>query len=168
MDMKQHGGKLLTKNYSHYYRFLTITFTFVSCLILSSCGYKEKMLKVYKNDESYCKYFGTISFFEKETHDNGNFLNFSSVTKIDDNNNEVEVDIRNEFHGNNFLIHSKNSKKVWDDLNPYIGQEISFVSCPVIFHHGYFPPIVQITFNEVEVLAFSDGKEALLESVNKM
>lgn len=168
MDMKQHGGKLLTKNYSHYYRFLTITFTFVSCLILSSCGYKEKMLKVYKNDESYCRYFGTISFFEEETHDNGNFLNFSSVTKIDDNNNEVEVDMRNEFHGNHFLIHSKNSKKVWDDLNPYIGQEISFVSCPVIFHHGYFPPIVQITYDDVEILSFKEGKEALLEFVNKM
>ena len=66
------------------------------------------------------------------------------------------------------MIYSKNSKKVWDDLNPYIGQEISFVSCPVIFNHGYFPPIVQITFNEVEVLTFSDGKEALLEFVNKM
>ena len=126
------------------------------------------MLKVYKNDESYCRYFGTISFFEEETHDNGNFLNFSSVTKIDDNNNEVEVDIRNEFHGNDFLIYSKNTEKVWNDLNPYISQEISFVSCLVIFHHGYFPPIVQITFNEVEVLTFSDGKEALLEFVNKM
>ena len=151
MDMKQHGGKLLTKNYSHYYRFLTITFTFVSCLILSSCGDKEKMLKVYKNDESYCKYFGIIA-----------------VELLHRPWNEVEVDMRNEFHGNDFLIYSKNTKKVWDDLNPYIGQEISFVSCPVIFHHGYFPPIVQITFNEVEVLAFSDGKEALLESVNKM
>ena len=166
--MKQHGGKLLTKKHSHYYRFLTITFTFVSCLILSSCGDKEKMLKAYNNDKNYYEFRGVISFFEKETHNNGNFLNFSSVTKKDDNNNEVEVDMRNEFHGNDFLIYAKNTEKVWNDLNPFIGQEIFFVSCPIIFHHGYFPPIVQITYDDVEILSFKEGKEALLESVGKM
>ena len=138
------------------------------CLSLSSCGDKEKMLEAYNNDKNYYEYRGVISFFEKETHDNGNFLNFSSVTKKDDNNNEVEVDMRNEFHGNDFLIYAKNTEKVWNDLNPFIGQEIFFVSCPIIFHHGYFPPIVQITYDDVEILSFKEGKEALLESVGKM
>lgn len=111
----------------------------------------------YSDDANFFHYTGWIR--EAETTASGKYLlRFKKVIATD---GEVEED--GPFGDFSLRAFSSDPEAVWTNLNPKPGLKISFIASPLNIRIYLSPPIVQITVDGREALAYEDGKAALLE-----
>ena len=119
----------------------------------------KKYVDYYSIDSNYHQYRGIIKEYEFREY---GFLVFDKVTVSDNSEHDAK-----EVFGTYYLkVFSADPKKTWEDLNPTVGLEVSFICANETLEKSDYPPIVQITANEIEILSFEEGKEALIDYYN--
>ena len=121
---------------------------------------RREELNYYQDDSNYHTYVAIISNYDLNiVGKNGRekislSLYFDGVTGVDTNNTYTNVTLG---------VYSSDLKRVFGKIDQPTNKEITFMS-PMIkrIGPGYLPAIVQITYEDEEILSFEDGKAALL------
>ena len=112
------------------------------------------LIKHYSNDTIYIETKGCISDCEKCPWLRFEWVLNESGEKVDGDTIMIYQDYAK--------VYSSNLEEVWQLLSPKEGMIISFVYAYGNYRGALASPIVQITYEEKEVLSFKDGKASLI------
>lgn len=122
---------------------------------------REPTLKYYSNDANYVPATGLI----KESAQDEEYYRLTFEWARDESGFEIP---RISFDGP-FVVWLPGPMKAAEMCDPLIGKEISFVCCNGGIYRLPIPDsIVQISYAGSEILAYEDGKSALLRYVSSI
>ena len=122
---------------------------------------KSEAINYYSKDSTYFYSTGSIN---EAIIENGYYkLKFEWIeTSFADKTNSI-------FNKKeSFIVYSNEIEKVWLELDPYNGVEISFMVAPGKPSISFNQSIVQISYGDKEILSFEEGKDALLKELEKI
>lgn len=121
---------------------------------------KQNRIDYYTNDDNYKQFYGIIANYNLRIEGNEKK---EKVTLSFEFEHAIKVDSNESFENVTLSVFSENIRGVWDKLEPPVGKEIIFISPRIrSYAPGWVAPIVQITYEDEEILSFEDGKAALL------
>lgn len=129
----------------------------LTLLYLWQPWWKPVLTDYYANDSVYRQTQGCISECRFE-----GYLDFEWIILP---NGERATGDAISIRGKALQIYSPNTEKTWARLAPEKGMVISFTYGLPHYQAEFVAPIVQIYAQGEEILAFSDGKAALLEAL---
>lgn len=118
---------------------------------------KGPTINYYSNNDNYYLAKGSI----------GNYISKPSLSF-----EWIEVDgerITNIYklspYNGYMMLYSSNINDAWEELKPQEGKIISFTFARGKIDPHLSAPIVQLSYQDVEIISFEDGKNALIESL---
>lgn len=124
-------------------------------LIIYNPFLASRMINYYSNDANFFRYEATVSNFKKE--DDWAAIEIESVQYFDERAPTVEGNSRWA------RVFSPNLNETWAAFDPEVGLRFEFVGNMKVFYDGGEGVIVSIFARGEQILAFEDGKTALLE-----
>lgn len=133
-----------------------MTVLLVICLMfLASCDFnaplRNKMIKYYSNDENYVKLEGIL--VEITEHKN---LRIQITTEEHEFAMYEGETVYFTVHNNEYLLQSL-----------FVGDELVFISAPMIFYNGQEEPIIALEKGGKTYLSFEDGKASYLKWIEE-
>lgn len=133
-----------------------MTVLLVICLtFLVSCDFnaplRNKMIKYYSNDENYVKLEGILVEITERKE-----LKIQITTGAHEYERYVGETLYFTVYSNEYLLKSL-----------FVGDELVFVSAPMIFYNGQEEPIIALEKGGKTYLSFEDGKASYLKWIEE-
>lgn len=126
---------------------ITLLVVFLSGCNLSNQKLAKRMMEKYSEDQNYVTLIGEVIEFNEN----------NVVIKCEELNDYISY----EDELCDYYIYSDQFIKL------PVGEQIEFATVPFHFYNGHKLPIVELKIDENTLLSFEEGKENLIDWVNK-